>query len=158
MKLTKQILKRIIKEELNAVMNEVSIKPAPPGGNVTADQMGKIDDLIYSGKPEFITQARELLSALGGRPDYVDDILVYMTDRIVPLAHSHEDVADSFPDLENATPQDHRDFYNATVGQEYEIRKAIDDNYSSTPLQRKTAQEKYIDASNARRVARREGR
>ena len=158
MKLTKQTLKRIIKEELDAVINEVNIKPAPPGGNITDDQMGKIDDLIYSGKPEFINQARELISVLGGRPDYIDNMLVYMTDRIVPLAHSHEDVSDSFPDLENATPQDHRNFYNATVGHESEAQQAVNDQYSLSPKQRKAAQEKYIQAANARRAARRQGK
>ena len=158
MKLTKQTLKRIIKEELDAVINEVNIKPAPPGGNITDDQMGKIDDLIYTGKPEFINQARELISVLGGRPDYIDDMLVYTTDRIVPLAHSHEDVSYSFPSLEDSTPQDDRDFYKATVGHESEPKQAVNDQYSLSPKQRKAAQEKYIQAANARRAARRQGK
>ena len=152
MKLTKDVLKRIIKEELEIVLSESMTKPVP-GGSITPEQQEKIDDLIYSQKPEFITQARQLVDVMGGSPTYVDDVLEMIAQGIIPLAHSHEDVVDSFPHYDEATDQDHLDFYNATVGQEYEARKAID-KHSLSPSQRKAAQDMYMGTSNARRAAR----
>ena len=152
MKLTKETLKQIIKEELQIVLNESMIKPVP-GGSITPEQQGKIDDLIYTQNPEFVNQARQLVDVLGGSPTYVDDILEMIAQRIIPLAHDHEDVSDSFPPTDEMTDQDNRDFYNATVGQESEARKAID-KHSLSPSQRKAAQDMYMGTTNARRAAR----
>jgi hypothetical protein len=152
MKLTKQILKRIIKEELQTVLSESMIKPVP-GGSITPEQQGGIDDLIYTQKPEFIKQARQLVDIMGGSPTYVDDVLEMIAQGIIPLAHSHEDVVDSFPSYDEATEQDNLDFYNATIGQDSEAASAVD-KYSLSPSQRKAAQDMYRRTSNARRAAR----
>ena len=152
MKINKETLKKIIKEELQIVLSESMTKPVP-GGSITPEQQGKIDDLIYSQKPEFVTQARQLVDAMGGSPTYVDDVLEMIAQGIIPLAHSHEDVAERFPPYDESTDQSRRDFYNATVGQEYEARKELD-KYSLSPSQRKAAQNMYFGIGNARRAAR----
>jgi hypothetical protein len=71
MKLNKQTLKRIIKEELDAVMNETMTAP-PIGGSITPEQQQKIDGLIRSGNPEDMNFAKSLVDALGGNPEYIE--------------------------------------------------------------------------------------
>ena len=89
MKLTKQTLKRIIKEELEAVMNEVRLEP-DYSDFASDDQITKIRSLLDSGDPESINMAKTLLDALGASPSYVDD---YMRNQEVgeveKLANKH---------------------------------------------------------------------
>ena len=67
MKLTKQTLKQIIKEELEAVMNEVNYAPEYPS-QLTDDQIRKIHATIDRGDLE---QAQAFIDAFEGDPDYV---------------------------------------------------------------------------------------
>jgi len=149
MKLNKQTLKRIIKEELEAVMNETMTVP-PIGGSITPEQQQKIDDLVYSGKQEDIDQARSLVDGLGGNLAYVDALLDIEHQGITSMAHQQRDVIDSFPDPKDATDQDHRDFYNATSGFDGDYRQKIADRYSDTPETASRAGRKYNNAINSR--------
>ncbi len=89
MKLTKQTLKRIIKEELETVMNEVRLEP-DYSDFASDDQITKIRSLLDSGDPESIEMAKTLLDALGASLSYVDD---YMRNQEVgdveKLANKH---------------------------------------------------------------------
>ena len=89
MKLTKQTLKRIIKEELEAVMNEVRLEP-DHSYFASDDQITKIRSLLDSGDPGSINMAKTLLDALGASPSYFDD---YMRNQEVgdveKLANKH---------------------------------------------------------------------
>jgi|TARA_R110000751_G_C13538482_1_gene454795 hypothetical protein len=149
MKLNKETLKRIIKEELDAVMNETMTIP-PIGGDITPEQQLKIDDLINSGEEDYINQARSLVDGLGGNPEYVDALLNIEYQGVTSMAHQHRDVIDTFPDPKDATDQDHRDFYNATSNYEGEERQKIADRYSDTPETASRAGRMYGDAMNSR--------
>jgi hypothetical protein len=72
MKLTKETLKRIIKEELDNVINEYRI--APDLQDIPDEFKIKIDSLIDAGE---LNQAQSLVDALGGPPNYVDDYVEY---------------------------------------------------------------------------------
>ena len=89
MKLTKQTLRRIIKEELEAVMNEVRLEP-DYSDFASDDQITKIRSLLDSGDPESINMAKTLLDALGASPSFLDD---YMQNQEVgdveKLANKH---------------------------------------------------------------------
>ena len=76
MKLTKQTLKQIIKEELKAVMNEVNYAPEYPS-QLTDDQIRKIHDMIDSGDPKDRKQAQAFIDSFGGDPDYVQKYIEY---------------------------------------------------------------------------------
>ena len=76
MKLTKQTLKQIIKEELEAVMNEVNYAPEYPS-QLTDDQIRKIHDMIDSGDPKDRKQAQAFIDAFEGDPDYVQKYIEY---------------------------------------------------------------------------------
>ena len=95
MKLTKQTLRRIIKEELEAVMNEVRVAP-DHSYFASDDQIVKIQSLIDSGDPESINMAKTLLDALGANPSYFDD---YMQNQEVgdleKLGNQHADMYQS---------------------------------------------------------------
>jgi hypothetical protein len=149
MKLNKETLKRIIKEELDAVMNETMTIP-PIGGSITPEQQGKITELIKSGDASQIEQARMLIDALDGDPSYIDYILDMDAQRIIPLAHAHQDTVDSFPPPEEMTGQEVEDFYAATSNQEGEAFNAIENEYSKSPSQRKSAGRNYFGTSNSR--------
>ena len=149
MKLNKETLKRIIKEELDAIMNETMTVP-PIGGSITPEQQQKIDSLIRSGNPEDVNFAKSLVDALGGDPEYVERILGIDYEGITSLAHQQRDVIDTFPDPKDATDQDHRDFYNATSNYEGDERQKIADRYSDTPETASRAGRMYGDAMNSR--------
>jgi len=72
MKLNKETLKRIIKEELDAVMNETRIKPDLTG--IPDEYVEKINSLIDNGE---VAQASSLIDALGLDPNYVDQYREY---------------------------------------------------------------------------------
>jgi hypothetical protein len=76
MKLTKQTLKRIIKEELNVVLRESG---AAPTSSIPSKYKSKIDALIDTLNPDFIEQAIELIKTLGGDPSYVEERVGYKT-------------------------------------------------------------------------------
>jgi hypothetical protein len=85
MKLTKQTLKRIIKEELEAVLDEVRIKPDPASTKIPPKFLDKIHHLIDNGE---INQAQVFIDSYGGDPSYIDQYIEYK--RI-------GDLRDSFP-------------------------------------------------------------
>ena len=76
MKLTKETLKQIIKEELNAVLDEARIKPVPPT-ILSPEHMEKIHSLIDSGDESYIEMAKSLIDGQGGDPNYVDQYIEY---------------------------------------------------------------------------------
>jgi hypothetical protein len=149
MKLNKETLKRIIKEEIDAIMNETMTVP-PIGGGITHEQQVKIDDLINSGEQEYIDQARSLVDALGGNPTYVDTLLDMEYQGVTSMAHQQRDVIDSFPDYEDATDQDTKDFYNATSNYDGDARQKIADRHSGTPDTKREAGRRYNDTINSR--------
>ena len=149
MKLNKETLKQIIKEELDAVMNETMTVP-PIGGNITPEQQQKIDELIRSNNPEDVNFAKSLVDALGGDPEYVERILAIDYEGITSLAHQQRDVIDTFPDFKDATPQDYRDAYSATSNYDGDARQRIADKYSDTPEQARRAGRMYNNAMNSR--------
>ena len=149
MKLNKETLKRIIKEELEAVMNETMTVP-PIGGSITPEQQQKIDGLIRSGNPGDVNFAKSLVDALGGDPEYVERILGIDYEGITSLAHQQRDVIDTFPDPKDATPQDHRDAYSATSNYDADARQKIADKYSDTPEDASRAGRMYHNAMNSR--------
>jgi hypothetical protein len=72
-KLTKQTLKRIIKEELSIVLRESFQLPQPPTINIPSKYKSKIDSLIDSFEPDYVEQATEIIKTLGGDPSYVEE-------------------------------------------------------------------------------------
>ena len=90
--LNKETLKRIIKEELEAVMNEVRVAP-DHSYFASDDQIVKLHSLIDSGDPESINMAKTLLDTLGASPSYFDD---YMQNQEVgdleKLGNQHADM------------------------------------------------------------------
>jgi len=154
MKLNKETLKRIIKEELDAVMNETMTIP-PIGGNVTPEQQGKINTLINSGDEAHIDQARMFIDALGGDPSYVDYILDMEYQEITSLAHQQRDDIDKHgsytddPAMENEPDAD-PDFYNRMAALN-KSHPTSDGRYSDTPERSKEAMRRYKDAYNSRK-------
>ena len=69
MKITRRQLRRLI----NEAINEHKIKPVLPD-HISADHASKIQSLIDGGSHD---QARSIIDALGGSPDYVDDYIAY---------------------------------------------------------------------------------
>ena len=76
MKLNKETLKRIIKEELEAVLRETKIMPTPPA-TLSPEEMGKVHDLINTGDESYINMARSVIDGSGGDPSYVDQYIEY---------------------------------------------------------------------------------
>ena len=85
MKLTEAKLKQMIVE----VLNEVRVAP-DHRYFATDDQIRKIQDLIDSGNPEYIEQAKMLLDALGASPSYFDDYMRYQeVGEVEKFANKH---------------------------------------------------------------------
>ena len=76
MKLTKQTLKRIIKEELDSVVSEMMTGPQLPAG-ISDRNAEKIFSMLNSGEREYIEQAKSILDALGASPSFVEDYFAY---------------------------------------------------------------------------------
>ena len=76
MKLTKETLKQIIKEELKTVLDEARIRPVPPS-ILSPAHVEKIHSLIDSGDESYIDMAKSLIDGLGGDPSYVDQYVEY---------------------------------------------------------------------------------
>ena len=72
MRLSKENLKKIIKEELEAVVNEVRVAPDLEG--LPDDFKMKINSLIDAGETN---QAQSLIDALGGDPNYIKNYIEY---------------------------------------------------------------------------------
>ena len=78
MKLTKETLKRIIKEELSVVLSEVNVMPDPSRTNLPSEEaIAKVMDLIDSGKEGDIEQAKVLINTFGGDESWVEDYIQY---------------------------------------------------------------------------------
>ena len=76
MRLTKQTLKQIIKEELNSVLGEMMTAPQLPAG-ISDRNAEKIYSLLDSGEQEYVEQATSILDALGAPPSFVEDYFAY---------------------------------------------------------------------------------
>tara|TARA_R110002124_G_scaffold124557_2_gene283585 strand:+ start:476 stop:967 length:492 start_codon:yes stop_codon:yes gene_type:complete len=145
MKLTKQTLRRIIKEELEAVMNEVRVAP-DHSYFASDDQIVKLHSLIDSGDPESINMAKTLLDALGADPSFFDD---YMQNQEVGdveklankhIALGHDSMVDSlgdyfteldkFGDREQSRGRSLRD----TSKEFYDRYKGVEDTYEPKGL------------------------
>lgn len=78
MKLSKETLKQIIKEELSAVLSEVNMMPDPSRTNLPSEEaIAKVMDLIDSGKEGDIEQAKVLIDTFGGDESWVEDYIQY---------------------------------------------------------------------------------
>ena len=77
MKLTKETLKRIIKEELDAVLGEVRTRPAPESSKVPPELLDNLHTLIDAGE---IEMAQSIIDSFGGDPDYIYNYKEY--DRV----------------------------------------------------------------------------
>ena len=78
MKLSKETLRQIIKEELSAVLSEVNIMPDPSRTNLPSEKaIAKVMDLIDSGREDLINQARVFIDGVEGDPTWVDEYLEY---------------------------------------------------------------------------------
>lgn len=76
MKLTKETLRRIIKEELNAVMSEIYVRPMDLDPEIfSPEEIDNIHAMIATGDPGTLEQARMFIDSLGGDPSYVDDYI-----------------------------------------------------------------------------------
>ena len=72
MKLTKETLKRIIKEELSSVLNEVNTGPSFESSNIPLEFKDNFLDLIHGGE---LGQAQVLIDSYGGDPEWVKKYL-----------------------------------------------------------------------------------
>jgi hypothetical protein len=140
MKLTKQTLRRIIKEELEAVMNEVRLEP-DHSYFASDDQITKIRSLLDSGDPEFINMGKTLLQALEADPSFLDD---YMQNQEVgeveKLANKHtalghdymvDSLGDYFTELDKFGDREQgRGRSLKDIGKEFHTRyKGVEDTY-----------------------------
>lgn len=122
MKLTKETLKRIIKEELSAVLDEVRIKPDPDSSKVPPEFLDKIHYLIDKGEVE---QAQVFIDSYGGDPSYIDQYIEYK--RIGDVKNSIPDkyISNwSLPYGDNPSMSDKvKDFLGVKTPYEITIRK-----------------------------------
>jgi len=72
LKLTKETLKRIIKEELSSVLNEVNTGPSFESSNIPLEFKDRFLDLIHGGETE---QAQVLVDSFEGDPEWVKKYL-----------------------------------------------------------------------------------
>jgi len=72
LKLTKETLKRIIKEELSSVLNEVNTGPSFESSNIPLEFKDRFLDLIHGGETE---QAQLLVDSFEGDPEWVKKYL-----------------------------------------------------------------------------------
>jgi len=72
LKLTKEALKRIIKEELSSVLNEVTTGPSFESSNIPLEFKDNFLDLIHGGE---LGQAQVLIDSYGGDPEWVKKYL-----------------------------------------------------------------------------------
>lgn len=98
MKLTKETLKTIIKEELETVLNEINIAPDPNTKiPITDKQLAKVHDTIEKGDLE---QAQLFIDAFEGDPDYVQKYIEY--GRPMEFERLGQSVSDMFKPRDSA--------------------------------------------------------
>ena len=123
MKLTKETLKQIIKEELKAVLDEARIKPVPPS-ILSPGHMEKIHGLIDSGEESFIDMARSLVDGQGGDPNYVDQYIEY---------HQLSDAGEEF-DPHKADPK-YKQPWGSRIGGQPSIPERFKERFGMNPRQ-----------------------
>jgi len=77
MKLTKETLKKIIKEELSFVLNEVHTGPNFEHTNIPLKFKDKFLDLVHGGE---LDQAQVLVDSFGGDPEWVKKYTEFLDD------------------------------------------------------------------------------
>jgi hypothetical protein len=163
MKLTKQTLKRIIKEELDSIMKESLTRPWP-GNNIPDKYVAKIDDLILSGDAKSKEQARELIIALGGNPSYVEEYRKFLSQSdMVKMADRHHEEGSRWDDYDFGIESEENlkafeDFYGTTTGHDKEFSDTLRDKYGDTPEVGKAANDHYIGRTNDLRREKRKQR
>jgi len=163
MKLNKQTLKRIIKEELDNIMKESLTRPWP-GNNIPDRYVAKLDDLILSGDPSSIEQARELISALGGDPSYIEKYREFLSQSdMIKMADRHHQDASKFDDYDFGIESEENlkafdDFYGITSLNDNEYSDALRNKYGDNPELRKAANDHYIGRTNDLRREKRKQR
>jgi len=127
MKLTKETLKRIIKEELENVLNETRVAPTPPEG-ISPDQLDKIHELIMSKDPENMNMAQSLIDAFGGDPNYADRFYRYeTTGDLEKLGNKYADLRDYYTYEADPTGRIYRGYKQGLDPREAEAKaRAID--------------------------------
>jgi hypothetical protein len=75
MRLTKATLKRIIKEELEAVLGETRIKPSPESSKVPPELLDNLHALIAAGE---LNSAQVLVDSFEGDPNYAYNYREYL--------------------------------------------------------------------------------
>ena len=123
MKLTKETLKQIIKEELKAVLDEARIKPVPPS-ILSPEHVDKIHGLMDSGEESFIDMARSLIDGLGGDPNYVDQYIEY---------HQLSDAGEEF-DPHKADPK-YKQPWGSRIGGQPSIPERFKERFGMNPRQ-----------------------
>ena len=99
MKLTKETLKQIIKEELSAILNE---------NLQLSETASKIETLVFSGSLEHVYQAESLLEAISSQldpleVDYLSDIVKVMeASRLVDASNR---IRNNLPGAISLTPE-----------------------------------------------------
>ncbi len=81
MKLTKETLKRIIKEELSVVLSEVNTGPRFEDSNIPLEFKDRFLDLIHGGE---LDQAQVLVDSFEGDPEWVKKYTEFLDD---PSSH-----------------------------------------------------------------------
>jgi hypothetical protein len=81
MKLTKETLKRIIKEELSSVLNEVHTGPDFEHTNIPLKFKDKFLDLVHGGE---LDQAQVLVDSFEGDPEWIKKYTEFLDD---PSSH-----------------------------------------------------------------------
>jgi len=123
MKLNKETLKQIIKEELKAVLDEVRTKPTPPS-ILSPEHVDKIHGLMDSGEESFIDMARSLIDGLGGDPNYVDQYIEY---------HQLSDAGEEF-DPHKADPK-YKQPWGSRIGGQPSIPERFKERFGMNPRQ-----------------------
>ena len=143
MKLAKETLKRIIKEELSAVLGEARIKPTPPSV-LSPEHLNKVHDLIDSGEESFIDMAKSLIDGKGGDPNYVDQYIEY---------HQLSDAGEKF-DPNNTDPKHKQPW--GSEGRQPSIPERFKERFGMNPRQLilKQLKEDHSEALEANRKGR----
>ena len=124
MKLNKETLKRIIKEELDALVNEITTRPDP--GSISDDHLNRVHGVIDDGDGRY---AQQFIDAFGGDPEYVDKLRA----------------ADSLP-LEIQLDQIGDEYKKAVRGLQYSRSAADEDRYNSMAQSHERAASEILDS------------
>jgi hypothetical protein len=106
MKLTKETLKRIIKEELEAVIDEARIKPTPESSKVPPELLDNLHALIAAGE---LNSAQVLVDSFEGDPNYAYNYREYLrAGDIEKLGTKIGKAASGYPWGAAKSPEDRR--------------------------------------------------